>query len=344
MKTLWMFPGQGSQKPQMAKDWYENFKSSKLAFEEASDGCSLNLKKIIFEGSENDLKATEITQPALLTASIAIFRGLSEVSPAVSGIQTGNPSVFSGHSLGEYSALVALGALSLGTAAALVHKRGKFMQEAVPLGMGSMAALVFKPKSANTSDSAQRVCERISEIGTDYKIWVANFNSPEQIVVSGYKRGIQEAVKQGALMAEWGVRKVVELPVSAPFHCPLMQAAAEKMKSELDGVVWNSLDADLAYVANVNAKIHSSKDSVNSLLPALLVKNLERQIVGSVQWTQSILETQKFGCTRFVEIGPGSVLVGLGKRILSDVPGVEIFGIETLQGYRDQFEGKGISL
>ncbi len=339
MKIFWMFPGQGSQKPGMARDWYENFQESKLAFEEASDGCSLNLKKIIFEGTDSDLKSTEITQPAILTASIAILSGLAQIGPRFSESIVDGEALFGGHSLGEYTALVAMGVLDLGSAAGIVCERGRFMQEAVPPGKGSMAALMFRPKTESTSEKSLEICEKISSLGDSYKIWVANFNSNEQIVVSGMKKGIDTLLSTVAEFSDLGLRKAIELPVSAPFHCPMMKPAAEKLKPHLVSAKWKLPAQNLSYVANVDAKIHEFNSETNF---SLVADRLEKQIVAPVLWVDSIKAAHSMGCQEFVEIGPGTVLSGLSRKILGEAS-VQIENIEGLDTYRKSAEERGIS-
>jgi [acyl-carrier-protein] S-malonyltransferase len=304
MTVFFVFPGQGSQYPGMGKSWCEEFAAARLAFEEASDFTGLNLKRLCFEGSEDDLKQTEITQPALLTTTVAIARvlqsdfGMKELE---------SQAIYAGHSLGEYSALTVMGAVGLGPAARLVRARGKFMQEAVPAGVGGMAALLFRPKTDATGTVAS-LCERVSA-ETKQFVAVANYNSPEQIVISGHAEAVKSA-SETALLEPWSARKAVPLAVSAPFHCGLMEPAALRLRDELAGIEWQRVDR--RYVANVDAALYDLSKAADL---AGLAPRLERQVTGSVLWTQSVRAAAQAGATRFVEIGPSKVLSGLLGRI-----------------------------
>lgn len=299
-----MFPGQGSQYSGMGKDWFENFGEAKLAFEEASDGCGLNLKKLCFEGSEEDLKKTEVTQPAILTTTVAIFRSLVAQGALQNHLST---SIYAGHSLGEYSALVAMGTLSLGEAAKLVRHRGQYMQEAVPAGMGGMAALIFKPKTTGNWEKSLELCEKIIK-GSNKTLSPANNNSPEQIVVAGHKECIDMIVTE-AVKEPWSARRALPLPVSAPFHCALMKAAADRLGPELESARWVKPSDTRRYIANVNAQLHDANDAKG------IQKRLVNQITGAVLWVQSVELALSQGAVEAVEIGPGAVLSGLVKRI-----------------------------
>ncbi|MBS1982585.1 MAG: ACP S-malonyltransferase [Bdellovibrionales bacterium] len=324
MAASWflMFPGQGSQYPGMAKDWFENFRESQLAFEEASDGAGLNLKKLCFEGSEDDLKQTEVTQPAILTATVAIFRALC----ATTSLGDKAPgALLAGHSLGEYSALVCAGALPLTEAARLVRHRGQYMQAAVPAGKGAMAALIYKPKTEGNWEKTQKLCAEASRL-SGQKVAVANNNSPEQIVVAGYTAAVNKVIEM-APKEEWGARRALLLPVSAPFHSELMQPAAERLAPELRAAKWNSSTA--RYVANVDAQIHDLKKSSEAQ------ERLVTQITGAVLWVQSVQSALRAGCTDAVEIGPGAVLSGLTKRIVPEGRALNIANIDTWEGYKN---------
>lgn len=299
MAKLLMFPGQGSQYPTMGKDWYENFAVAQRAFEEGSDGCGLNLKKLCFEGSVDDLKQTEVTQPALLTTTIAIFR-------SIQSNQELKWDYLAGHSLGEYSALCAAGSVSLLEAAKLVRNRGKYMQEAVPAGTAGMSALVFKPGAANTSELAMELCSSAQK-KSGQKVSVANYNSPEQIVIAGHLGALEAAAALVGAEPRFCVRKVVPLPVSAPFHSELMAPAAERLAPELTAAKWNSVAS--SYVANVDAQIYDLH------VPQAIPLRLIDQITGSVRWVDTIKNVINNNCLDAVEIGPGTVLCGLAKRI-----------------------------
>lgn len=309
----------------MGKDWFDNFKPAQLAFEEASDFTGLKLRKLCFDGTDSDLKATEITQPAILTVTAAMFRSLATLGE----IKT-SEHLFAGHSLGEYSALVCTGAIDIGPAARLVKRRGEFMQQAVPAGHGSMAALIFKPKTDGAA-RALALCERIRS-ERQQKVWVANFNSPEQIVVSGEKLAIA-SVLELATTEPTLARKAVELAVSAPFHCPLMQPAALKMQEELKTVEWR-LQPPTHYVANVDAEVHALDDGAG------ISARLEQQVTASVRWVESVQAAIRQGCTEAIEIGPGKVLTGLVRRIELDGRTLETKNIDLFK----EFQSSGISI
>lgn len=323
MKTLFVFPGQGSQYPGMAKDWFDNFDAAKLAFEEASDFSSLDLKKICFDSSDADLKNTEWTQPAILTATIAIYRSLESLMPM-------RPELVAGHSLGEYSALVSQGILDLGDAAALVRARGKAMQEAVPVGVGGMLALVFRPKTELEANlkAAQDLCDKLKSQNKAWVLEVANINSPEQIVLSGHAEAIKYLESQKEALDAAGVRKGVVLEVSAPFHCSLMKPAADVMAPKLQEAIFNSKSG--AYVANVDAGIQSLYSTAK--IPSLLID----QITGSVRWVQSMQKVLDQSIFASIEIGPGTVLSGLNKRIQSKGKAFEIIkNIDRLEDFKN---------
>ncbi len=323
MTRLFTFPGQGSQSPGMGKDWFENFAQTRLAFEEASDASGLDLKKLCFEGSEEDLKQTSITQPAILTVSVGIFEALKTMQDIKA-----SEIYFAGHSLGEYSALVCAGALPLADAARIVRKRGEFMQAAVPSGIGAMAALVFKPGTAG-ENVAIELCAR-AETQSGKKVSVANFNSPEQIVISGHKDAVLAA--EGIAKADnMGVRKVVMLNVSAPFHCALMQPAADQLKTHLESAKWKNC-SDVSYVPNTVALPVSLTDAPK------VAGRLYDQITGSVMWSQSMKQVLTLGVTEHLEVGPGAVLTGLMKRIATLFEGKELklSSTENFASYKEK--------
>jgi [acyl-carrier-protein] S-malonyltransferase len=298
-QNIFVFPGQGSQYSGMGKDWFDNFKVAQEAFEEASDYSGLDLKKLCFEGSDSELKITEITQPAILTSTVAIFRSL-EISNEIK-----EDALYAGHSLGEYSALVCAGALALGPAAKLVRDRGAYMQEAVPSGKGAMAALIFRPKTEG-AEKADALCKEISALGKGF-VSVANYNTPEQIVISGESLAVELAVAR-AIEAPYEVRKAVPLNVSAPFHCSLMKPAAEKLAPALRSAPWKA--SQMRYLANVDAQIYKLDTGLDHVAERLIT-----QIDHSVLWSQSMKSALKQGYTRLTEIGPNAVLSGMAKRI-----------------------------
>lgn len=282
-----IFPGQGSQHAGMGKDLADNFKTAKVAFEEADDALGFSLSKLCFEGPEEDLKLTANTQPAILAASVAAFRVLKEESPLV-------PSFVAGHSLGEYSALVAAGALNFADALRTVRARGSYMQDAVPVGVGAMAAIL-----GVEADVLKEIC---AEAAQGEVVSPANFNSPGQIVVAGHTGAVNRAIE---IAKAKGFRKAMLLPVSAPFHCALMKPAADRLAQTLESVQVNAFTAPV--VSNVEAKPNSDAARVKSLLV--------EQVCAPVLWEQIIQNIVAAGVTNFIEIGPGKVLSGLVKRI-----------------------------
>jgi [acyl-carrier-protein] S-malonyltransferase len=255
--------------------------------EKANQILGFDLKKIILEGPEEELKKTAIQQPAIFVVSAAMFNQLTTYNLQLTTV--------AGHSLGEYSALYAAGALSFEDGVKLVHLRGKFMQEAVPIGVGAMAAVL-----SDNRDLIKNICQEVGNV------WPANFNAPGQIVISGEKQAVEAA---SAKLKEAGVRKIIPLAVSAPFHCPLMQPAADKLKVELDKIRIN--DAKIPVVANVTADYVTAADQIKEILV--------KQVTGSVLWEDSVKRMIADGVNQFIEVGPGKVLSGLIKKIDPDV-------------------------
>lgn len=310
-KGHWLvFPGQGSQYPGMGKSWVENFKVAREAFEEASDYTKINLKKLCFEGSESELAKTEVTQPAILTTTVAVFRSLH--SEGKLGETSSQNTLFAGHSLGEFSALVCAGALELGPTASLVQERGRLMQSAVPEGVGAMAALIFRPGS-NGVELAEKLCQLASEQTRKY-VSVANYNTYEQIVVSGEVAAV-EKLQELSQDKEFSVRKAVPLKVSAPFHCQLMKAAAEGLLPRLQEQQLKLVDQQ--YIANCDAKIYSLAEESDFAESAS--GRLFTQVDHSVYWAQSMETALETGFDQLLEIGPGAVLSGMAKRFVYNV-------------------------
>lgn len=286
MLTL-VFPGQGSQYPGMGKDLADNFPRAKQTFEEANDVLGFDLARICFYGSEQDLKLTANTQPAILAVSVAALRVLEqELNPT--------PAYAAGHSLGEYSALVAAGALNFADAISTVRQRGTFMQEAVPVGVGAMAAIL-----GLEAELLDQVCR---DAALDEVVSPANFNSPGQVVIAGHARAVERAI---GLASERGAKRAMLLPVSAPFHCALMAPAAVRLERALESVCVNNFKFPV--MTNVEAAPCSSPDMVKSLLV--------RQVCAPVRWDESIGNCERLGVNRYLEVGPGKVLIGLIKRI-----------------------------
>ncbi|KAA0895193.1 ACP S-malonyltransferase [Oryzomonas rubra] len=302
-KTAFIFPGQGSQYPGMGKELAEAFPVARRVFEEADDALGIKLSATCFSGSEEELKLTATTQPAILTASIAILRVVEQ--------ETGlRADYLAGHSLGEYSALVCSGALGFADAVRTVRARGTFMQEAVPVGTGSMAAMLGIEREV-----LEDICR---EAAQGEVVAPANFNSPGQIVIAGHSSAVGRAIE---IAKGRGFRKTLLLPVSAPFHCALMQPAAERLAGVLETVPANPMM--LPVVANADAAPNADSNRVKPLLVT--------QVCAPVLWQQSVTGMVELGVTRFVEIGPGKVLSGLVKRISKEV---EIANIEDSAGLK----------
>src|SRR5208283_2582757 len=284
--VAFLFPGQGSQAVGMGRELADNYPVARQTFEEADEALGYKLSQVCFEGPEEKLKLTEITQPAILTASIAAWRVLRE-----KGLQA---DFVAGHSLGEYSAHVAAGTLTFADAVRTVRNRGKYMQEAVPVGVGAMAAILGMPLDKVTEiakDAAQgEVCQ------------AANINSPEQIVISGNAGAVERAIK---LATERGAKKAVSLPVSAPFHCALMQPAQDRLALDLGALSFQNPSCPV--VCNVDAAV---VDSGEASRDALI-----RQVTGAVRWEPSVRLLIGQGASLFIEVGPGKVLWGLMRQI-----------------------------
>ncbi|WGL58955.1 ACP S-malonyltransferase [Pigmentibacter sp. JX0631] len=292
MDKIFMFPGQGSQTIGMAKDIYQEFKEVKLVFQEASDTLGFSMEKLCFEDSEGKLNLTEFTQPAILTVSTSILKAINERVDI-------KPTAVAGHSLGEYSALVGIGALAFSDALKAVHFRGQAMQRAVPVGVGAMAAYL-----GNNGTEVEAICKEISK--PQQIVEVVNFNSPGQLVLSGHKAGVEKACE---IISEKKLGKAKALPVSAPFHSTLMQPAADEMREHLQDIQLNQFTTEI--VANVDAKIHLA----NSYSKDILVK----QIAHPVLWTQTLKTlNSKYADALWIEIGPGKVLQGLAKKTLEN--------------------------
>jgi [acyl-carrier-protein] S-malonyltransferase len=287
-KVAFLFPGQGSQTVGMGRDLYEKFSIARQTFEEADEALGFSISKLCFEGPEEQLKLTEFTQPAIFTVSIAAQRVLAE-----KGV---TPSYVAGHSLGEYSANVAAGVLSVTHAVRALRSRGQFMQDAVPPGRGAMAAVL-----GMTPEDAAKICADAA-VETGEIVSPANFNSPGQIVISGAAAAVERA---STLARERGAKKVVALEVSAPFHCALMQPAQDRLAPLLQEIPF--ADAHLPVAVNVDAALVTSGPALRDALV--------RQVTGSVRWVECVRLLIEQTPTHFIEVGPGKVLSGLTRQI-----------------------------
>jgi len=309
-KVAFMFPGQASQYPGMGKELAENYPAARAVFEEADKALGFSISKMCFEGSEEELKLTANTQPAILTVSVAAYRVVAEKGLA--------PDYVAGHSLGEYSALVAVGALNFSDAVRLVHKRGKYMQEAVPAGQGGMAAIMgISP--AVVQDACKRAAE--GEICSP-----ANLNSPEQTVISGHASAVKRAVE---IASQLGAKRSMMLAVSAPFHSALMMPAQEKLEKDLRATSFSDLQVPL--VTNVDADTIRKGDEAREALV--------RQVTMPVRWEESMRLLLDEGVNTFLEVGPGRVLTGLMRQIERSVASLNVEDEKSLQATVEKIAG-----
>jgi len=305
--TAWIFPGQGSQKVGMGRAWAERFPAARAVFDEAGAALGFDLAALCWEGPESELQLTANTQPAILAVSIAIERALRERGLA--------PAAVAGHSLGEYSAHVAAGTLSLGDALRLVRRRGELMQAAVPVGVGAMAAVIGLDAEGAAALAAAAAEGEVCS--------VANFNSPEQTVIAGHRGAVERAV---ARAKEHGAKRALPLPVSAPFHCALMAPARAGLAPDLARVAF--ADPTVPVVVNIDAG--AVRDG------AAARDALARQIDGPVRWVESVRYLwNELGVRRFVEVGPGNVLCGLVRRIAPEAETIALSEPEALDQLRE---------
>jgi [acyl-carrier-protein] S-malonyltransferase len=302
MVTAIVFPGQGSQAPGMGKDLAEKFAVARQVFEEADDALGFAISRLCFDGPAEDLQLTENTQPAILTVSVAAFRALRE-----NGIDA--PAFVAGHSLGEYSALVASGALSLSDAVRTVRARGRYMQEAVPVGTGAMAAVI-----GGDLEAIERICAEASQ---GQVCSIANINAPNQIVIAGNTEAVDRAVELLSGVA----RKVVKLKVSAPFHCALMKPAQDRLAVDLERLNFDG--PAMPVVTNVDARATTAPDELREALV--------RQVSAPVRWVESMQLLISHGVDTFIEAGPGKVLSGLMRQVNRDVKMLNVEDAASLQ-------------
>lgn len=289
-----LFPGQGSQYAGMGKLLAEHYPQARRVFEEADDVLGFPLSTLCFDGPEEELKKTENTQPALLAVSVAAFRVLEQ--------EGYKPVLVAGHSLGEYSALVAAGSLQFADALRLVRKRGQYMQEAVPQGVGAMAAILKLPEG--------KLDDVLSQAAQGEVVSAANLNSRDQIVIAGHAKAVERAME---LTKAAGAKRAILLPVSAPFHCSLMHPAQERMKTELAATRFSDLTTPL--VNNWQAREVRTGEEAR--------EGLYQQIPNPVRWTESVRAIAHTGIATFIEVGAGSVLVGLARNIDPSLRGVK---------------------
>lgn len=313
MTRAFVFPGQGAQTIGMGRDLAEAYPAAKAVFDEVDEALGLNLSNIIWNGEQDELTLTQNAQPALMATSLAAMRALE-----AEGVSIGAAGFVAGHSLGEYSALAAAGALSVADTARLLRTRGEAMQKAVPVGVGAMAALLgldFEAAKAVAEEAAQgEVCQ------------AANDNDPAQVVVSGHKAAVERAVE---IAKEKGARRAVMLPVSAPFHCALMQPAADVMAEALAAVTINAPSVPL--VANVRAEAVSDPDTIRALLI--------EQVTGSVRWRESVAWMGANGVTETWEIGAGKALTGMIRRIDKSIATLTVGTPDEVKAAAEQAAG-----
>ena len=316
MTNAFIFPGQGSQKVGMGKDLYDNFPVAKEVFQEVDDALSINLSRIIFEGEEEELKLTINTQPALMTVSFAIVRVIeSFIGKNISEVG----KFTAGHSLGEYSALVSARSIKLNDAAKILRLRGEFMQNAVPLNIGAMAALI-----GVDTNIVKEIRSKYAE--KDEIIDIGNDNAPGQFVISGHNSIVDKVI---ANHKAFGIKRAIKLPVSAPFHCRLMEKARENMESYIQDL--DLLSPKLILVNNVGAAPLTETNKIKD--------SLIEQITNTVRWRESIDNMCDLGVDNFIEIGAGNVLSGLVKRINKTVNSISIQNIENIENYINILEG-----
>lgn len=310
-KTAVIFPGQGAQYLGMGKCFYDNSAASRMVFEKASQALNQDIPELCFNSSDETLRMTENTQPTILTVSIAIFEALKETGLEADG--------FAGLSLGEFSALVAGGALSFEDAVRVVRARGRLMQEEVPVGKGAMAAILGADREV-----VESVCEQMSHLGI---VSVANYNCPQQIVIAGEVDLVNQAVE---LLKTKGAKKAVLLPVSAPFHTQMLKGAGDKLGDVLAGCNIGTLTKEV--FTNVSAKVYTPEMDIRT--------NLMAQVSASVKWEDEVIEMIASGYDTFIEVGPGSALTKFIKKIDKTVKLINIEKFEDLQTIKTLEKGE----
>lgn len=309
-KIAIVFPGQGAQHVGMGQDFTEQYSEAKAVFQAASDAMGYSMETLCFESSAEELKKTENTQPSILTASYAMYKVLES-----KGVKA---EAFAGLSLGEYTAHVAAGTLPFDHAVKVVRKRGQYMQEEVPMGVGSMAAILGLDRA-----SVEEACAKASDVGV---VEPANYNCPKQLVIAGEVKAVEAAVENCKAA---GARKAVMLPVSAPFHTSMLKGAGEKLSEELTGVEYGSFNKPV--VSNVTAEYYPDVTSINDLLV--------KQVSSPVKWEDSVKKLIEDGFDTFIEVGPGDALSKFGKRISRDL---KLYNVNSIESMEKTLEALGI--
>ena len=302
-QSAFVFPGQGSQAIGMGKDLFDNFPAAREVFEEADETLGFSLSEMCFSGDESDLQLTANTQPAILATSVAAFRAMQSQGFA-------NPAFVAGHSLGEYSALIAAGALNFADAVRTVRKRGTYMQEAVPVGAGAMAAILGL--------DVETIEKKCAEAAQGQVCSPANINSSSQVVIAGNTEAVDRACE---LLKDAGAKRAIKLNVSAPFHCALMMPAQERLAEDLEKLDYGNFDFPIVH--NIDAEANADSARVSDALI--------RQVSSPVLWLQTVMFLQENGVTDFVEVGPGKVLSGLIRQIGRDVRSMNVENTESLR-------------